>query len=773
MTSEIKHAGAAGRSWSPAGLNRAAAAEASAVSLLDTLSEVVFRTDADGRWTYLNRAWTTLTGFDVGPSLGARLLDYVHPEEVAHTATVFADLARGQAEQCLHETRCRTGNGGYRRVRIRAGVLRGAAGEVLGSTGTLVDVTGSRSALRIAGEQATLLESVTGGGDDLPTGVAVYGADLRLRRFSPAVARLVGLSPRAGDPLDLLAGRGRPAGWGARPLGGEWGLVRAALRSGRTQLGDLALDGVAGPVRSLRACVIPFREDGEELAAVVLSDITDLRAAEQRQSALARLGQRALAGPGLSTLITEAVEIVAATLEVAVCEVIRCDGDGGGGGDLASASAQAPTDALTDPPTPPAATSPVTATMPRDAGPIHLTGPLAVEARSLLRLALDVDEPVVVNDLDASPHLRGGWSDSGVARAALAARVGPAAAPFGVLAVASALPGRFTGDEARFVQAVGNILGAAIDRDRAERRTRQLYEDARRGREWLAASARVTVDALVAGESQPARMLLASTARGLTCAEVGAVALPDEAGNLVATEVDCAGHRHADSETLHSLALALEAAENRPEFLGGQPVHVDGLDDSDSWSGPIALVPPADSVPPDSPPDSPVDGLGQGFAARPAAAQPAAARSAVIPPIPPIPPQPRLREALVIPLTAAEGPIGALVLGNGPDGPPFAANDPALAGEFANDAAAAIQLAETYRERARLAVLADRERIARDLHDLVIQRLYAIGLHLRSLSRAVGDVTAARLNAAINGLDSSIDDIRSTIFRLQPTPAGA
>nr|MDT0666225.1 PAS domain-containing protein [Micromonospora sp. DSM 115978] len=55
--------------------------ESVATELLDTLSDVVFRTDADGRWTYLNQAWTTLTGFDVESSIGARFLEYVHPDD--------------------------------------------------------------------------------------------------------------------------------------------------------------------------------------------------------------------------------------------------------------------------------------------------------------------------------------------------------------------------------------------------------------------------------------------------------------------------------------------------------------------------------------------------------------------------------------------------------------------------------------------------------------------------------------------------------------------
>ncbi|CAI7978045.1 putative PAS/PAC sensor protein [Frankia sp. Hr75.2] len=810
VTSETSHADPTTRPWSRSGPGRAAAAETSAANLLDSLSEVVFRTDAEGRWTYLNRAWTTLTGYDVGPSLGARFLDYVHPDEVEYTTALFMGVVRGGADHCHHETRYRTRHGGYRQVQIRANVLRGPSGEVLGNTGTILDVTDSRLGAEAVGEHATLLELITAGTDpeELPTGVAVYDRDLRLRRGSPVVDRLVGAQLLPGDPLDRLVELLHPADWQTRSLGGDWGLVALALRTRRAQLGDLELAGERGTGRALRASVIPFDQGGEEMAALVLSDITDLRRAERQQAGLARLGQRALADLDIPTLLVEAVGLVTTTLDVAVCDVIRrepagdraslADGPeraglpdgsangsstsaaGGAGGPGAGASDPGHLARLTDPPVPTASTQLGT-------GPIYLTGTLAAEASSLVHLALGVDEPVVANDLGTRPHLRSGWSDAGGAQAALAARIGSARSPFGVLAAASTRSRRFTGEEARFLQSVANILGAAIDRDRAERRSRQLYEEAQRGRAWLAASAEITAGALVAGQSQQALMLLASLARGVTSADVGAVALPDEAGNLVATEVDSAPHRHSDPETLHSLALALDAAENRPEFLAGRPVHVGDLDATDAWSGPVALtgptearpeprgnVPAAASPTAPAPAPAPASGSGSGRAAAgPPDGSAAKGPDGPMAVAPPIPPDPRLREALVIPLVVADKPLGALVLGNSTEGVPFAGNDPELAGAFANDAALALQLAEAHRERARFAVFEDRERIARDLHDLVIQRLFAIGLHLQSLTRAVGDVTAARLNAAITGLDSTIDDIRRTIFKLQPTPVGA
>ena len=71
-------------------------------------------------------------------------------------------------------------------------------------------------------------------------------------------------------------------------------------------------------------------------------------------------------------------------------------------------------------------------------------------------------------------------------------------------------------------------------------------------------------------------------------------------------------------------------------------------------------------------------------------------------------------------------------------------------------------------DRQELAVISDRERIARDLHDVVIQRLFATGLQLQGISMlAAGSEVAERLERAVADLDLTIKDIRGTIFELQ------
>lgn len=94
--------------------------------------------------------------------------------------------------------------------------------------------------------------------------------------------------------------------------------------------------------------------------------------------------------------------------------------------------------------------------------------------------------------------------------------------------------------------------------------------------------------------------------------------------------------------------------------------------------------------------------------------------------------------------------------------------------DFATQAAVALVLASARREGAQLAVYQDRDRIARDLHDLVIQRLFATGMKLESTNRISGlpQVAAERINTAVDDLDETIREIRQTIFALHEPMEG-
>jgi PAS domain S-box-containing protein len=115
-------------------------------SLIEQLKDVFFRTDEQGRWTFLNPAWTTLTGHSIEASLGTHFLTYVYPSDRSALLDVFRPLAEGSMDSSLAEVRYFRKDGGYRWMEANTYAVRDARGRLTGTTGTLRDVTGRRTA---------------------------------------------------------------------------------------------------------------------------------------------------------------------------------------------------------------------------------------------------------------------------------------------------------------------------------------------------------------------------------------------------------------------------------------------------------------------------------------------------------------------------------------------------------------------------------------------------------------------------------------------------
>jgi signal transduction histidine kinase len=127
--------------------------------------------------------------------------------------------------------------------------------------------------------------------------------------------------------------------------------------------------------------------------------------------------------------------------------------------------------------------------------------------------------------------------------------------------------------------------------------------------------------------------------------------------------------------------------------------------------------------------------------------------------------------AVIAPLSGSDTPHGLLIVTQAA-GQPVADEDAVLLSTFAGQAALALERARAQEERELLAVLADRERIARDLHDVVIQRLFATGMQLQgAASQTSRAETTKRINATVDDLDETIRDIRRSIFELR-APVG-
>ncbi|MFF9915574.1 GAF domain-containing sensor histidine kinase, partial [Streptomyces sp. NPDC013457] len=132
-----------------------------------------------------------------------------------------------------------------------------------------------------------------------------------------------------------------------------------------------------------------------------------------------------------------------------------------------------------------------------------------------------------------------------------------------------------------------------------------------------------------------------------------------------------------------------------------------------------------------------------------------------------------LGPAVAVTVGTKERLSGVLILARRHGRPPFASAEVTALPGFAGQAALALELADRRRDAEQVSLLEDRDRIARDLHDLAIQRLFATGMTLQSARRFVEHPEAVdRLTRAIDDLDATIKIIRSTIFGLREHETG-
>jgi len=152
---------------------------------LDDIRDVVFRTDAEGRWTYLNSAWTALTGFPRKESLGRVFLEFVHPDDRELNQRRFEPLVQRKKHHCLHEIRYLTKDGGVRWVEVHARLTLGADGSTTGTAGTLRDI----SERRRAEADQRLLGALVG---HMREAVVALDQDLRIRTWSGGAEAMYG-----------------------------------------------------------------------------------------------------------------------------------------------------------------------------------------------------------------------------------------------------------------------------------------------------------------------------------------------------------------------------------------------------------------------------------------------------------------------------------------------------------------------------------------------------------------------------------------------------
>ena len=129
---------------------------------------------------------------------------------------------------------------------------------------------------------------------------------------------------------------------------------------------------------------------------------------------------------------------------------------------------------------------------------------------------------------------------------------------------------------------------------------------------------------------------------------------------------------------------------------------------------------------------------------------------------------------MVVPMRVRDERLGVLTVSREKGSAPFSADELQAAEDLAAQAALALDYEHAQAQRRRAAIFTDRDRISHDLHDLVIQRLFAAGLELDSITARTDDpATADRIRDAVDQIDAAIADLRSSIFGLHARRSGA
>lgn len=133
-------------------------------SVVENLKEVIFQTDKQGYWTFLNPAWREITGFTIEESVGKPVIDYVHPDDRKHNNQLLQLLIGRKEDYCRYEIRYLTKDGGFRWIEVYARLTLDDQGQIIGTSGTLNDVTERKEAeeeLRASEEQFRLIAEST------------------------------------------------------------------------------------------------------------------------------------------------------------------------------------------------------------------------------------------------------------------------------------------------------------------------------------------------------------------------------------------------------------------------------------------------------------------------------------------------------------------------------------------------------------------------------------------------------------------------------------
>ncbi len=349
------------------------------------------------------------------------------------------------------------------------------------------------------------------------------------------------------------------------------------------------------------------------------------------------------------------------------------------------------------------------------------------QGHGILGLLVRHPTPIRLDDLTTHPSSVGFPPNHPVMQSFLGVPVRVRGQVFGNLYLTDkrGAEGFSTADE-RIVTALAAAAGVAIDNAR-------LYERSRMRERWQAAVAQMHAAVLEGADAGDVLTLATTRAAELLHMRAGAVALPSPAG-VLRVEIVVADPQLERPRSRWQVLTAADHAEAPDLALWrGSPLEAEG---------PIARC------------------FASGEEVLGAEPVLTATGPAELP-------------VLALPLRTPDDVLGVLALVPFPGGQ-LSTDQRELATNVAGQAALALMLARGRSEQERLVLLEERDRIARDLHDLVIQRLFATGISLSGAARVpdTPEKVVDRLQSAVDALDTTVKEIRATIFELHQ-PVGA
>ena len=332
------------------------------------------------------------------------------------------------------------------------------------------------------------------------------------------------------------------------------------------------------------------------------------------------------------------------------------------------------------------------------------------EGRGLLGLLIHDPKPLRLADMASHPDSSGFPAGHPPMKAFLGVPVRVRDEVYGNLYLTDKQGGgEFSEDDEAVLIALASAAGVAIDNAR-------LYDVARQQQAWMAANAEIVTSLLSGTDPDEVLATLTRQIRDLARADLVVLAVPEPDHRMLSI-------RFAEgdgAEATHDLVLATEHSLSGEVLNTGLAIELEDFArdprTATSVRGPMAHIGPA----------------------------------------------------IVFPLGVAGDVRGVLTVGRRHGSLPFAETTADVVGTFAAQAGIALELAHRRRDAERLSLYEDRDRIARDLHDHAIQRLYATGMALEGTVPMIGKPEVeARVRKSVNAMDATIKDIRAAIFALQ------